>query len=111
MKKIVAGLFLVALSFNTFATTFYTEPVDSTFQEPRALNAVQIVEQRVLRRSELENDILMSKMKIAAFQVEIAKEELNIATAKAANRKLDAEAEAMAEQFKKEVQVQVEKKP
>uniref|UniRef100_A0AAU8GF50 Uncharacterized protein n=1 Tax=Salmonella phage vB_SEnST11_KE22 TaxID=3161173 RepID=A0AAU8GF50_9CAUD len=47
-------------------------------------NGVKDVEARILRKAQLRSDIATANLKIAAFEVEIAKEKLNKSLAEAA---------------------------
>lgn len=91
----IKGLFVAALlafSVNALAEghTFYTaEDVGDGMRTHFA--EVDAVQGRILRKAELQNDISLANLKIAAFEVELAKAKLEKSVAEAAIQRLNNE--------------------
>lgn len=87
MKKLIIALALLCSTAQAADHTFYTseqvgEGMKSHFSE------VDNVERRIMRRAELQNDVSLANLKIAAFEVEVAKAKLEKSVAQAALERL-----------------------
>lgn len=90
MKKLTIPLLLFCTTAQAGEHEFYTakqvgEGMKTHFSE------VDDVKNRILRRAELQDTINVANLKIAAFEVELAKAKLEKAVADSAMRRLESE--------------------
>ncbi|QGZ16331.1 hypothetical protein Hena1_01810 [Erwinia phage Hena1] len=86
MKKLIIALALLCSTAQGADHTFYNENDEYSSQ-----NTVRAVEARIMRHAELQNDVSIANLKIAAFEVEIAKVKLEKSIAEAGLARLEQE--------------------